>query len=252
MGGIAVSKVRSGFLAGRGIHYTGGGLCIADRYYLNRDSIERYEVTGETVSKKRFPPETVYLVSLWWTTGEVSYAKLSAEKLSVLNDVMRAPMQVKPKSSDRAADWVVNDVAELTPAVLREHGISVVATDMDNTITEFRGKRLSPRAESWLCDLADAGIQVIVVSNAKHDRVARFCGQYGLPFVPRAGKPAPDGLLRAITTCGATPSQALMIGDRVSTDVVAGNRAGVRVAIVEPVSRNPWFRLVRRVDRPDA
>jgi HAD superfamily hydrolase (TIGR01450 family) len=46
------------------------------------------------------------------------------------------------------------------------------------------------------------------------------------------GKPAPGLLFEALALVGAAPDQALMIGDGLDLDVVAGHRAGVDTALV--------------------
>lgn len=46
------------------------------------------------------------------------------------------------------------------------------------------------------------------------------------------GKPAPFMLERALEETGADPGASLLIGDRASTDILAGKRAGVRTLLV--------------------
>jgi 4-nitrophenyl phosphatase len=46
------------------------------------------------------------------------------------------------------------------------------------------------------------------------------------------GKPKPDMLLLAVEQLGVPPQDALMIGDRLDTDIAAGHAAGTRTALV--------------------
>lgn len=46
------------------------------------------------------------------------------------------------------------------------------------------------------------------------------------------GKPKPDMLLLALEQLGVPPAAALMIGDRLDTDIAAGHAAGTRTALV--------------------
>ncbi len=46
------------------------------------------------------------------------------------------------------------------------------------------------------------------------------------------GKPEPAMVLRAADILGLSPSEVLLIGDRLDTDVLAGKRAGARTALV--------------------
>jgi 4-nitrophenyl phosphatase len=46
------------------------------------------------------------------------------------------------------------------------------------------------------------------------------------------GKPEPTALQTILTRCGAWPQEAMMIGDRLDTDIACGNRLGVPTTLV--------------------
>ncbi len=46
------------------------------------------------------------------------------------------------------------------------------------------------------------------------------------------GKPSPEVLIQAAHELGATPAETVMIGDRLDTDILAGNRANILTAMV--------------------
>jgi 4-nitrophenyl phosphatase len=46
------------------------------------------------------------------------------------------------------------------------------------------------------------------------------------------GKPEPTALQTILTRCGAWPHEAMMIGDRLDTDIACGNRTGVPTTLV--------------------
>ena len=53
---------------------------------------------------------------------------------------------------------------------------------------------------------------------------------------------------RALGLVGAKPAEAVLIGDQVFTDVVAGNLAGVRTILVDPQSTTDlWYTHIFRV-----
>jgi 4-nitrophenyl phosphatase len=47
------------------------------------------------------------------------------------------------------------------------------------------------------------------------------------------GKPSPEVLIQSAYDLGITPDRAVMIGDRLDTDILAGNRAGMLTVLVE-------------------
>ena len=61
-------------------------------------------------------------------------------------------------------------------------------------------------------------------------------------------KPAPFAVRRALSLVGVEAREAVLIGDQVFTDVMAGNLAGVRTILVEPQSTSDlWYTQIFRV-----
>jgi putative hydrolase of the HAD superfamily len=75
------------------------------------------------------------------------------------------------------------------------------------------------------------GLELAVVGNwdvSLHDRLEELgLAQFFSAVVPAAGKPAPDGLLKALAELGVGPGRALHIGDE-ETDEQAARAAGMR------------------------
>ena len=68
-----------------------------------------------------------------------------------------------------------------------------------------------------------------------------------IPVVTYANKPGTSGIFRAIELMKTTPSKSVMVGDQVFTDVIAGNRAGVRTFMVEKLHKKEiWYVLLKR------
>jgi len=99
------------------------------------------------------------------------------------------------------------------------------------TLTAFRG------AAEALKTLRFAGFRIGLVSNVPlpGELYRRILEQYGIArsiesfhfsYDERSRKPSPAMLRRALAALEADPSEALMIGDRRSSDVAAGRAAG--------------------------
>ena len=135
-------------------------------------------------------------------------------------------------------------VAELAAA-----GVTCVLIDRDNTCVPRDAKVAPPAVSAWLDEVRAAGIKTCVVSNNFHgSQVEKSARELGCEVVHHAMKPAPFALRRALSLMGATADEAVMIGDQVFTDVVAGNLAGVRTILVRPQSRRDlWYTHIMRV-----
>ncbi len=97
-----------------------------------------------------------------------------------------------------------------------------------------------PGAADLLATLAGCGVRTSMVSNIGRKALAAALARFGFdrwltPVISRDDvnfmKPLAEGTLRALADSGATPAQALFVGDS-RADVLAARAAGLRVAIV--------------------
>jgi HAD superfamily phosphatase (TIGR01668 family) len=143
--------------------------------------------------------------------------------------------------------WLVKAVYGLTPERLQQQGIKAILTDLDNTLIAWDNPDGTAALHDWLRTMEAAGITVMVVSNNNHDRIARALAKLALPFVSRALKPLPIGINRAVKQLGLPKSAVVMVGDQLLTDVMAGNAAGVRTILVQPlVTTDAWNTRINR------
>jgi putative hydrolase of the HAD superfamily len=92
-----------------------------------------------------------------------------------------------------------------------------------------------------LTRLRDAGIRTAIVSYADiavFEALLKQTGLAGLTDaevcseVARSCKPHPEIFHHALRTIGVDPSAAMFVGDDVDTDIVGGNRVGMRTALL--------------------
>lgn len=149
---------------------------------------------------------------------------------------------VRPWRRERAITDV--DVDELAA-----RGVRCVLFDRDNTVVP-RDTGVAPESVmDWICRVREAGIALCMVSNNFHSQqVEASAAELGCAVVHHAMKPAPFAVRRALALVGVDASEAVLIGDQVFTDVMAGNLAGVRTILVEPQSTSDlWYTHIFRV-----
>lgn len=118
--------------------------------------------------------------------------------------------------------------------------------DFDNTIVPYTTVEPSEAVALWLDAIREAGVQVMVVSNSRRSRrVPGFCDVRNIPWIIKAGKPRPKGLLRAMEQMGCTPRETAMAGDQTFTDILAANAAGVTSVLVRPIDLSNPLRAFR-------
>jgi HAD superfamily phosphatase (TIGR01668 family) len=134
---------------------------------------------------------------------------------------------------------------------LRHKGFKAILLDLDNTLVRWNDPNPTPGLVAWLDRVRGMGFAVCIVSNNSGPRVSEFARKLGVPHVSKAGKPGRKGFLHAMTMLGVSPSETVVVGDQIFTDVLGGNWAGAYTILVVPIDRREFIgtRLVRTVER---
>ena len=148
-------------------------------------------------------------------------------------------------------DLLASDVAHVTLDWLRERGITCVLVDADDTLLPGDDGPLPATALEWLMGIQAAGLRLAILSNGSARRVHALGERLGVPSFALAGKPFGFAFQRALRALGATPNQAVMIGDQLFTDILGARWAGLHTALVRPLTagRHAHTRVVRRLER---
>ncbi len=149
-------------------------------------------------------------------------------------------------------DAVLPDYGSVTPELLRERGVRALICDIDNTLATYDDLDAPEALRAWVERMAAEGIAVAVSSNNRRERVSRFAGGLGIPYVYNAGKPSPRSLNALMEVLGTAPSETAVLGDQLLTDVWSARRAGLYTYVVPPIKdRTEWFfRMKRKIERP--
>lgn len=124
---------------------------------------------------------------------------------------------------------------------LHEHGIKGMIFDLDNTLVESYRPNATPELIEWFKKVKEQGIQVIIVSNNNYVRVRKFAEPIGIPYIHAARKPLSKAFKKALTLLGTQRHETVVVGDQLLTDVLGGNRMGLKTILVVPVSKREGF-----------
>lgn len=143
----------------------------------------------------------------------------------------------------------VHAITDIDVLGLVAQGVRCVLFDRDNTVVPRDTGTVPSDVAAWLDQVRAEGIALCMVSNNFHSReVEASAEELGVRVVHHAMKPAPFAVRRALSLVGVAPEQAVLVGDQVFTDVMAGNLAGVRTILVDPQStRDLWYTHIFRV-----
>ena len=142
---------------------------------------------------------------------------------------------------------------DITPEELRAMGVTLLLSDLDFTLAPIKVRRPDAALHAWIARLRENGIAFMIVSNNRSgERVREFCAELGVPYEGHAGKPSRKGLRRAMDRAGVLPAHTAMLGDKLLTDILAANRAGILSLMVEPAGGavTLWQKILHALQEP--
>ena len=132
--------------------------------------------------------------------------------------------------------WVLDtSLAQLPLERLYQGRIKALILDVDRTLLPRRHSELPAAMEQWLREAQQHLRLHLFSNNPSKRRIGAVARQLDLPFTTSAGKPRRRALRKVLAELGLPPHQVAMVGDRLFTDVLAGNRLGLFTVLVKPV-----------------
>lgn len=124
----------------------------------------------------------------------------------------------------------------LTPALLQQHQLKGLLLDVDETLVPFREASTTPEVLHWFEEINAHAAVWLISNNVNEGRIRRIADYLSVPYLCSAGKPSRRKLRQAVASMDLPPAQVAMVGDRLFTDVLAGNRLGLFTVLVEPMT----------------
>ena len=148
-------------------------------------------------------------------------------------------------------DLYVDKLTTITPCHLKNHELSGLILDLDNTLVAWDSDSPPEEVLSWISEMKDHDIELCILSNSLGKRVQHISRQFKLPFVSKAVKRRKKSFLQAIKVLGLSHNQVGVIGDQLLTDIWGGNRLGLYTILIVPRSTSDFIttRVVRFLER---
>ena len=126
-------------------------------------------------------------------------------------------------------------ILHLTPDIVRKNNLKGLILDVDETLVPMRQKQASEDLLKWANTMKRVANIWLVSNNLSQKRIGRIAENLELPYLLGAKKPSRKKLRKAVDAMDLRPQEVAMVGDRLFTDVLAGNRLGLFTVLVEPM-----------------
>ncbi len=128
-----------------------------------------------------------------------------------------------------------DSITALQPEVLQQHQLRGLVLDVDETLVPLRERQVSSEVADWVARVRAVAALWLVSNNLSEARIGSIAGALDLPYIIGARKPSRRKLRQAVEKMQLPIEQVAMVGDRLFTDALAGNRLGMFTILVEPM-----------------
>lgn len=149
-------------------------------------------------------------------------------------------------------------VFEINWNELKKKGVELLVFDIDDTLCGHQDN-ITEKSIQLLKDLQSKGFKIAFFSNTKNERkqVKKVAKKFKIFVFLHSDKPNPTNLGIVLSEMKMKPSQCVVIGDKVSTDLFTAYQIGIpnRILVTRPYSEvyggnKPGiiYKLMRKVD----
>jgi HAD superfamily phosphatase (TIGR01668 family) len=148
-------------------------------------------------------------------------------------------------------DYNLKNVYEINFEELKQQGIKCLMFDLDSTVMVSKSSQFLPETVEWFNTFMN-NFEVAIISNNKNDEYISNASKLApCRVIGRADKPNPKIMGEYLKSVNIEPQNAVMIGDRPLTDILAGKLLGCKTILVGSINptENLPTKFVRALER---
>lgn len=148
-------------------------------------------------------------------------------------------------------DYNLKNVYEINFEELKKQGIKCLMFDLDSTIMVSKSANFLPETLKWFNTFLN-DFEVAIISNNKNESYIENASKLApCKVIGKADKPNPKIMREYLKSIDIEPQNAVMIGDRPLTDILAGKLLGCKTILVGSINptENLPTKFVRALER---
>ena len=148
-------------------------------------------------------------------------------------------------------DYNLKNVYEINFEELKQKGVKCLMFDLDSTVMVSKSANFLPETLDWFNGFLK-DFEVAIISNNKNDEYIENANKLApCKVIGRANKPSPKVMGEYLKSVNIKPQDAVMIGDRPLTDILAGKLLGCKTILVGSINPNENLptKFVRALER---
>ncbi len=131
-------------------------------------------------------------------------------------------------------NWDSNlPIYAISQSELQKKGIHSLLLDVDGTLVNRKSNIIPIAVKKWIRESKKLFSLYLISNNPSKKRIAKIAKELNLKYKYNASKPRKNLTLSAIKEIGSEPNNIAIIGDRIFTDIIVGNRCNIKTILVK-------------------
>ena len=131
-------------------------------------------------------------------------------------------------------NWDSNlPIYAISQSELQKKGIQSLLLDVDGTLINRKSNTVSKAVKNWIIESKNLFYLSLISNNPSKKRIAKIAKELNLRYKYNASKPRKKVTLSAIKEIGLEHKNIAIIGDRIFTDIIVGNRCNIKTILVK-------------------
>ena len=134
---------------------------------------------------------------------------------------------------------------------LTKEGIKCLLFDLDNTCIPLLENKVNKKLIELFNKLKIMKLKIIIFSNATYNRLNLFKDKLPVDIEALCFKPSKIKFKKIMKKYNYKSSQIAIIGDQLFTDILGGNRVGIKTILINPLSKEDktFTKILRKLEK---
>ena len=129
-------------------------------------------------------------------------------------------------------------IYSISQSELQKKGINSLLLDVDGTLVNRKSNMIPRAVKNWIIESKKLFSLYLISNNPSKNRIEKIANELNLRYKYNASKPRKKVTLSVIKEIGRKPKNIAIIGDRIFTDIIVGNRCNIKTILVKRLNRD--------------
>ena len=129
-------------------------------------------------------------------------------------------------------------IYEISHLKLQKDGIKSLLIDVDGTLLSRQSNLIPTNVKNWIRESKKLFSIYLISNNPSNERIKKIAKELDIRYKSNALKPRKKTTLEVISELNEDSKKIAIIGDRIFTDIIVGNRCNIQTILVKRLSKD--------------